>query len=116
MREIASVHHGLGKRGEARGTPGADNHALIRGAHAPWRALFGARAAKLLFLGLQKKSSRSPAREARALPHCRLRASNPVMPSEVENGATKKAARQTGRPQAERTGSERIKSRTVAQS
>jgi hypothetical protein len=34
-----------------------------------------------------------------------------VIPSEVENGAAGDAATWTGRPQAERTGSERIKSR-----
>jgi hypothetical protein len=34
-----------------------------------------------------------------------------VIPSEVENGAAREAATWTGRPQAERTGSERIKSR-----
>ena len=34
-----------------------------------------------------------------------------VIPSEVENGATGEAATWTGRPEAERTGSERIKSR-----
>jgi cysteine desulfurase len=35
----------------------------------------------------------------------------PVIPSEVENGAAGKAATWTGRPEAERTGSERIKPR-----
>jgi D-amino-acid oxidase len=35
----------------------------------------------------------------------------PVIPSEVENGATGEAATRTGRPEAERTGTERIKSR-----
>jgi len=34
-----------------------------------------------------------------------------VIPSKVENGAAGEAATWTGRPQAERTGSERIKSR-----
>jgi len=34
-----------------------------------------------------------------------------VVPSEIENGAAGYAATWTGRPQAERTGSERIKSR-----
>jgi hypothetical protein len=34
-----------------------------------------------------------------------------VVPSEVENGVAREAATWTGRPQAERTGSERIKSR-----
>ena len=36
---------------------------------------------------------------------------NPVVPSEVENGAAGAAATWTGRPEAERAGSERIKSR-----
>jgi hypothetical protein len=35
------------------------------------------------------------------------------LPSEVENGAAGEAATWTGRPEAERTGSERIKSRSV---
>jgi hypothetical protein len=34
-----------------------------------------------------------------------------VIPSEVENGAAREVATWTGKPQAERTGSERIKSR-----
>jgi hypothetical protein len=36
---------------------------------------------------------------------------NAVIPSAVENGAAREAATWTGRPEAERTGSERIKSR-----
>jgi hypothetical protein len=38
---------------------------------------------------------------------------NRVIPSEVENGAAWEAATWTGRPQAERKGSERIKSRYI---
>jgi hypothetical protein len=38
---------------------------------------------------------------------------SPVIPSEVENGVAGEAATWTGRPQAERTGRERIKSRSV---
>src|SRR5262249_38263077 len=38
-----------------------------------------------------------------------------VIPSEVENGAAGEAATWTGRPEAERTGSERIKSRGTTQ-
>jgi D-amino-acid oxidase len=38
----------------------------------------------------------------------------PVIPSEVENGAAGEAATWTGRPQAERAGRERIKSRGIA--
>jgi hypothetical protein len=41
----------------------------------------------------------------------RMRNNLTVVPSEVENGAAGEAATWTGRPQAERTGSERIKSR-----
>jgi hypothetical protein len=37
-----------------------------------------------------------------------------VIPSEVENGAAREAATWTGRTEAERTGSERIKSRGTA--
>ena len=37
----------------------------------------------------------------------------PVIPSEVENGAVRETATWTGRPEAEQTGSERIKSRGV---
>ena len=36
-----------------------------------------------------------------------------VISSEVENGAAGEAATWTGRPEAERTGSERIKSRSI---
>ena len=36
-----------------------------------------------------------------------------VIPSEVENGAAGEAATWTGRPEAERTGRERIKSRCI---
>ena len=39
--------------------------------------------------------------------------SNAVIPSEVENGAAGEAATWTGRPEVERTGSERIKSRGI---
>jgi N6-L-threonylcarbamoyladenine synthase len=39
----------------------------------------------------------------------------PVIPSEVESGAVRETATRTGRPEAERTGSERIKSRRVTE-
>jgi hypothetical protein len=44
-------------------------------------------------------------------PNGRMTNNLSVIPSEVENGAAGEAATWTGRPEAERTGSERIKSR-----
>jgi len=46
--------------------------------------------------------------------HPDIQVPSSVIPSEVENGAVREAARWTGRPKAERVGTERIKSLDIS--